>query len=288
MSEKVSIVMPTYNGDRYIRLSIESCLSQTYKDLELIVVDDGSAVDIGSIVRSYNDSRIKYFRHEQNLGLSRALNAGFSKASGSLLTWTSDDNKYEPDAIACMADFLAKNPRIDMVFANYYLMGPDGGLLNAVKVGPPEFIYNGNYLGLCFLYRRKVYERIGGYDPDAFLVEDYEYWMKAHHAGCRIGTIDKCLYSFRLHGESLTGKHSREEVLRQEQMARDKYIPASLRYYQHGVAAFRKGDEREARRLLWRSVVRYPFNLHAFRILALIYFPEKLVDAVRRLKRKVL
>jgi glycosyltransferase involved in cell wall biosynthesis len=286
MGKIVSIVMPTHNGDKYIRESIESCLAQTYRDIELIVVDDGSTKDMRGIVQSYGDGRIKFLRHEQNLGMARAMNVGFAISVGEYLTWTSDDNRYEPEAIGTMVDLLNTDASADMVFANYYLIGPEGGRLGEVRVGPPEWLYKGNYLGLCFLYRRKVYEKLGGYDPEAFLVEDYEYWTRAYHAGFRIATLDRSLYSFRLHNESLTGRYDREEVLRREQVARDKYIPAYLRYSQHGARAFRKGDIPGARNFLWRSLILNPFNYDTLRLLALIYFPRRVVETIRNFKRK--
>jgi len=74
ISSKVSIVLPTYNGAKYIRQSIDSCLNQTYKNIELIIVNDGSTDGTPEIIRSYEDGRIKYLTHEKNKGLPHALN----------------------------------------------------------------------------------------------------------------------------------------------------------------------------------------------------------------------
>src|SRR3989304_1114440 len=107
-SPKVSIVLPTYNGARYIRQSIDSCVHQTYRNIELIIVDDASTDNTPEIIASYKDERIKYFRHEKNMGLPHALNAGFAEANGDCLTWTSDDNYYAKEAIEKMLSFLIK------------------------------------------------------------------------------------------------------------------------------------------------------------------------------------
>ena len=98
----MTIVLPTYNGDRYLGESIASCLGQTYSSLELLVVDDGSTSDIRGIVEAAKDDRIRYIRHPENRGLSMALNTGFAASRGEYLTWTSDDNRYHPEAIARM------------------------------------------------------------------------------------------------------------------------------------------------------------------------------------------
>ena len=113
-SPKVSIVLPTYNGaSKYLRQAIESCLNQTYRDIELIVVDDCSTDSTPDVVRSFNDPRIRYVRNETNQRLPRSLNIGFALTTGEYLTWTSDDNEFLPEAVDVMLDFLTRNKDID-------------------------------------------------------------------------------------------------------------------------------------------------------------------------------
>ena len=107
MSEPlVSIVLPTYNRAHLLGHAIRSVLAQMYRNLELIVVDDNSKDDTPSVVRSFDDARIRCVRNDPNLKLPAALNRGFSLARGELLTWTSDDNLYAPAAIGKMAAAL--------------------------------------------------------------------------------------------------------------------------------------------------------------------------------------
>ena len=118
MDKKVSIVLPTFNGDRFIRKSIDSCLAQSYENIELIIVEDGSNC-LSGIINTYNDPRLIYCRNEENLKISKSLNKGFSRASGDYLTWTSDDNIYENNAIETMVKVLEADARIDFVYANF-------------------------------------------------------------------------------------------------------------------------------------------------------------------------
>ena len=134
----VSIVLPVYNGARFVRQSIESCLKQTYHDIELIVVDDGSQDKSVEIVKSFDDNRIKLVCHQMNRKLSAALNTGFAHSSGAYLTWTSDDNYYAPNAIAEMVGFLEEHPEIDFLFANQYDVDESGQVIVEVKAGPFE------------------------------------------------------------------------------------------------------------------------------------------------------
>jgi len=221
-AEKVSIVLPTYNGAKYLRQSIDSCLNQTYENIELVIVDDGSLDETPQIIRSYQDQRIKYIRHGKNKRLPHALNTGFAKATGEFLTWTSDDNSYTEDAIESMAVLLHQNDKIDFVYANYYVINEDGAFLHPVNVGSSKNIKEGNCIGPCFLYRRKVYEALGGYNSEAFLAEDYEYWIRVFKR-FRMEKLDKFIYWHRLHPQSLTGQHADEAKDRADQI-RDHYF----------------------------------------------------------------
>ena len=218
-SAKVSIVLPTYNGSKFLRQSIESCLCQTHVNLELVIVDDGSNEDIQGIVSCYKDLRIKCFRHPNNLGLPRALNTGFKHSTGDYLTWTSDDNYYVATAIEDMVRFLQTYSFVDFVYAESYLLdqqisGP--GPQQIRRTLPPEFLKIKNEIGACFLYPRQVYETVGDYNPDFLLVEDYEYWLRVARR-FRMQRLFRPLYYYRFHQDSLTTKHRDqvEEKIRQ-------------------------------------------------------------------------
>ena len=200
---KISIILPTYNGSKYIRKSIDSCLNQTYKNLELIIVDDGSSDKTPEIIKSYKDIRIKYIRHKKNKGLPFALNTGFANATGEYLTWTSDDNQYLPEAIEKMLSYLNSDKKIDFVYANYFnhILETDKKLL--VEMKDSNDLIRENIVGPCFLYSRIVYKNIGDYNTKYFLVEDYEYWIRVS----RKYSLVHCpypLYIYRNHSKSLT------------------------------------------------------------------------------------
>ncbi|MGB8218564.1 MAG: glycosyltransferase [Candidatus Methanoperedens sp.] len=202
-SPKVSIVLPTYNGARYIRQSIDSCLNQTYKNIELIIVDDYSTDETPGIIRSYKDERIKYIRHEKNEGLPHALNTGFAETTGEYLSWTSDDNYYSMDAIEKMVFFL-KNKNCNFVYCDFYRF-KDENSANLMIVKLPEVLSldNHNDVGACFLYSKIVKEIIGDYDTDAFVGEDYDYWIRVSKkfSMCHLA---ETLYFYREHAKSLS------------------------------------------------------------------------------------
>ena len=202
-TEKVSIVLPTYNGAQYLRQSIDSCLNQTYKNIELIVVDDGSTDRTPQIIKSYKDKRIKYIRHEKNKGLPQALNTGFANTTGSYLTWTSDDNSYFKEAIEKMLSFL-KEKKGSFVYCDYYILKNNNFSQRRLYRLPDRVdLGNMNHIGPCFLYSRKVKETIGDYDPEVLLSEDYDYWIRVSKQ-FSMYHLKEPLYYFRMHHDTLS------------------------------------------------------------------------------------
>jgi glycosyltransferase involved in cell wall biosynthesis len=204
----VSIVLPTYKRAHVLPLAIRSVLAQTYSNWELVIVSDNSPDNTEEVVKAFDDRRIRYFRNDPNLRLPRTLNRGFSLAAGDYLTWTSDDNMLAPEAIARMVEVLNEG-EADFVFADYHeFADTDAGRRSPWDMKPirlPDVAGHGQgqfSIGACFMYTRTVYERIGDYDPDLFLNEDYDYWMRIARR-FRIKHIPELLYYFRRDEDSL-------------------------------------------------------------------------------------
>lgn len=206
---KISIVLPTYNGAKYLRQSIDSCLNQTFRDLELIVIDDSSTDDTPHIIKSYDDPRIRYFRNEQNQRLPKSLNIGFAQAKGDFLTWTSDDNFFAPQALEKMAEAL-DSQKVDFVYCDYYSFH-EGDVQNAqaVRLDDPDGLKVKNCVMGCFMYTRRVLESLGDYDTAMELVEDYDYWIRVWKR-FSMQHIKEPLYYYQYHSQSLTGKRNKE------------------------------------------------------------------------------
>jgi glycosyltransferase involved in cell wall biosynthesis len=207
--DKISIVLPAYNGSKYIRESIVSCLNQTHKNIELIVVDDCSLDETPDIVKSFGDARITLIQQERNQGLPHALNTGFAHAHGDYLTWTSDDNYFAETALEKMASFL-KATDCCFVYCDYYMFD-DGNPaeLKIMQLPDAHTLTKQNTIGPCFLYSRRVKESTGDYDPDTRLAEDYDYWLRVAKKFDMVH-LPEPLYFYRLHATSLTSVFSKE------------------------------------------------------------------------------
>lgn len=225
---KVSIVLPTFNGSKYIKQSVESVLSQTFTDFELIIVNDCSTDDTLSICNELKelDSRITIISNETNKKLPASLNIGFRRAVGEYFTWTSDDNLFKKDALEKMVNYLDLHKDVDMVSCNFDRISSDGKYINSTN---KEYRYRKAYelafydnIGACFLYKKEVAEKAGLYDEIFFCAEDYEYWCRIAINGS-VKYLDDNLYLYRIHDESLSST-KKDIITKKSKMVSDKYI----------------------------------------------------------------
>lgn len=202
----VSIVLPSYSGSKYIRESINSILSQTFIDWELIIVNDCSTDNTLDIARKYaaKDDRITVINNEVNQKLPASLNIGFRQAKGKYLTWTSDDNIYKPEALKEMYEFLECNPNYKMVCCDMETIDSVGNVIGVRDNFSSVYMHYNNCVGACFMYHREVLGTVGEYTIGKFCVEDYVYWLRIMRYYGNIGRVPKKLYSYRVHDGSLS------------------------------------------------------------------------------------
>lgn len=206
-TKKVSVILPVYNGADSVSDSIDSVLNQTYDNLELIIVNDCSTDGTARVIEEYakQDARIILIHNKTNQKLPRSLNVGFQAATGEYLTWTSDDNMYRKSAIERMVYALECDSDAGMVYTDYTFMNE---LENEVKTSvmvasTPETLRLRNVVGACFLYRHDVADKTGIYDPEMFLAEDYDYWIRIwNNTKCVV--LHEDLYIYRLQPKGLT------------------------------------------------------------------------------------
>jgi hypothetical protein len=209
---KVSIVLPVFNGEKFLRQSIESCLQQTHRAIELVIVDDCSTDSTPEIIKEYakRDHRIVSLRNPSNLHLPRTLDEGFRNTTGSLLTWTSHDNYYAPEAIEFLVSQLCSRQKIDLTYTAFYQVDEHDRVDPRVIYLPePKYISLLNVVGPCFMYRRRVYEKSGGYRVDMEYQEDYEYWLRVSTHSIMM-RFHNPLYFYRRHAHQLSAKRTRD------------------------------------------------------------------------------
>ncbi|QTD56709.1 glycosyltransferase family 2 protein [Parasphingorhabdus cellanae] len=231
----ITIVMPVYNGARYLDSAIRSVLQQRYSDWELICIDDGSTDGSDAIIMGHAmaDQRIRHLSNGQNLGLPATLNRGFTEARGMFHSWTSDDNILRADMLVKLVEELENRPDVDMVYAGYSVIDDADNIMRYVAPPSMDKRWYGNPVGAAFLYRREVTEKLGGYDEQLFGAEDYDYWMRAAHY-FEMMPLDVDLYLYRRHDRSLTDQRSKDirqlvskVLLRELEQVDDKALRAN-------------------------------------------------------------
>ena len=289
MEELISIVLPVYNGEKYLRESIDSVLAQTYKNWELLIVDDCSTDSSAAIAKEYasKDRRIYYYLNEKNLRLPRNLNKGFRLAKGDYLTWTSDDNKFKPTALEKMYDALKNNQNAQFVFASCRVINSEGEEIEYIMVDDKrkKQIVGHNVVGACFMYTRKAYEEVGEYNPDFTLVEDYDYWQRIY-AKFNAVAISDILYEYRWHDGALTSTMKKdvfnktlEKMLLKNRSLFGKIDAESNYYFYQGLYNCRKNLDDKKNPYKWKYKWYSMIFLFEYRI------PGKIKRVIRKEER---
>ena len=207
----VSIIIPVYNGANYMTEAIDSALNQTYKNKEIIVVNDGSKDngETDKIAKSYGD-KIRYYKKE-NGGVSTALNFGISKMKGDYFSWLSHDDLYKENKLEEQIKFIQDNNIEDgIIFSDYYLIDKEGTVIaecikphDEIESKPEYALYRGHINGNSLLIPKKAFEDCGTFDTKLRCAQDYLLWyemMKKY----KFYHIPQMLVCSRVHGQQVT------------------------------------------------------------------------------------
>ncbi len=202
---KVSIVIPTYNTGRYVLDAIDSVLGQTYENVELIVVDDGSTDDTPALLEQHNGTFTRY--RQTNAGQSAAMNFGWEQSSGELLGYLSADDRLHPTAIETIVAQMMKNPQAVLAYPDFSVIDEDSKLVRSVEIPDYEerlLVAHFHCLpGPGALFRRSVWQITGGWNPALRNIPDMDYFLRLcqHGPFLRVATP---LADFRIHSGSTT------------------------------------------------------------------------------------
>jgi glycosyltransferase involved in cell wall biosynthesis len=217
---RFSVILPYYNGSRYIRETVASVLGQTYKDLELLLIDDGSTIVKDSdfllnLIESEKDERIKYYR-KNNGGLSDARNFGVEKCTGEFIAFIDQDDLWDNDKLRLQAEVFASSPGTKFICTDAGIIGEQNGEMRigekwGFKDGiiPDTFgkLIKGNFVACSSIAFRRTAIHEVGYSSKAYaVVPDYEYFLRFSEK-MDFYFISQSLLSYRLH-EGNTTKQS--------------------------------------------------------------------------------
>jgi glycosyltransferase involved in cell wall biosynthesis len=201
----VTIVVPAYNQEKYLDETIQSILHQDYKQIELIVIDDGSQDNTKKILQKYNHQF--YYASQANIGQANTLNKGWNIARGEILSYLSADDLIMPNAVSTAVQYLNEDPNIVLTYCDFNLIDPNSKTIR--KVSAPEFDYLEMVKRLIcqpgpgVFFRKRAFDLTGGWNPEFRQMPDYDYWLRLGLNG-PFKRIPQILASFRVHDQSMT------------------------------------------------------------------------------------
>jgi glycosyltransferase involved in cell wall biosynthesis len=207
----VSILLPVFNGARYLREAIDSVFAQTYRDYELLVIDDGSEDDSIDIALSYGDPRLRIERNERNVGLIETLNRGIASVSGEFVARLDADDVCMPDRLAVQVDYLNSHAEVGICGSWYRLLGtrfPRTVRLPSTPDDVEAWLFAHSPIAHpTVMFRRSVFDSLHlRYDRDYVHAEDYDLWVRAATV-TRLANIARPLLRYRVHPEQVTSVH---------------------------------------------------------------------------------
>lgn len=196
----VSVVIPSYNHERYLASAIDSVLAQDYPRVELIVIDDGSTDGSAEVLKRYG-ARF-HWEIQKNQGQVATMNRAWTRSRGEILGYLSADDILMPQAVGAAVQCLRDNPDAVLAYCDFDLIDPAGAAVRSVRT--PEFDYRAMVTemvcapGPGAFFRRSAFDKIGGWNTELRQNLDYEYWLRLALHG-RFVRIPKVLAAYRVH-----------------------------------------------------------------------------------------
>jgi glycosyltransferase involved in cell wall biosynthesis len=269
----VSVIIPTFNRAHMIGKAIKSVLNQTYRDFEVIVVDDGSTDNTKEIIRSFTDKRIKYFKkYKKNRGISVTRNIGIEMARGKYIALLDSDDEWLLEKLDKQIKVLqSESPEVGVIYSNLCYIDENGKNMNKLRNPKKEgYIYEDllgrNYVGTSstLLIRKECFHQVGLFDDLLNSQQDWDMWIRIAKY-YRFALIKVPLVKCRLHTNQIsrnlalkiiTANRILVKYANELEMRRGAH---SKHYFYIGLRFCRTGKTKEGRRYLLKAISLYPF-----------------------------
>jgi glycosyltransferase involved in cell wall biosynthesis len=224
-SNLVTIAIPTFNREKYLRIAMESCLAQKYSALEVLVLDGGSTDNTKSVIQSFSDPRIVYAENKENIGMRRSWNRIISLAKGKYILILGDDDKLHPEYVSETIAVYEEHPDLGFVFTHANKVDINGNYLMrwGYDFTPSGYLFGLDYLfytikyGCCLtnsstmICKKEVYRNVGLYEEE-FAKNTFDFNMYIRiTARFDVYFLDKVLADYRIHPDQFTEIHWRRK-----------------------------------------------------------------------------
>jgi glycosyltransferase involved in cell wall biosynthesis len=212
---KVSVIMITYNGEKYIAEAIDSILRQTMKDFELVIIDDGSVDKTANIIKKYNDHRIRFFQNEKNEGITFSRNLTIKESIAPYIAILDSDDIAMPNRLKIQTDFMDRHPDFGFIGSWVSLINENGKPLyiNWKNPLPPEMIpcillFQNYFNNSSIIIRREALPQ-GEIYRDVSPAEDYDLWLRINKKW-KMWNIPYLLVKYRIHSKNISTLQSQK------------------------------------------------------------------------------
>ncbi|MEC4819458.1 MAG: glycosyltransferase [Scytonema sp. PMC 1069.18] len=221
----ISVIIPAFNGEKTIFYTIESIINQTYKNLEIIVVNDGSTDSTLEIVKRFSDCRLHILSYSQT-GVAASRNRGLNKANGKFVSFIDADDLWTPEKLEDQFKVLQEHPQAAVAYSwTDYIDGEGKFVKSGQRVTATGDVYNqlllGNFLenGSNPLIRREAMDTVGGFDESLAATQDWDMWLRL--AACyEFVVVPKAQISYRISANSMSANFLRQEAASLQVMER--------------------------------------------------------------------
>ena len=264
MNPKVSIILPTYNGAKYIKRAIDSILSQSFSDWELLIIDDGSVDNTNDIIQKYmvNDSRIFLYKNEKNLGVQKSANKGLSVAKGEYIARIDDDDIWiDKDKLRKQVQFLDRN--LDYVIVGTNAISIDENDKILLKSVFPEtdkeirnsIIFANSFIHSSVVFRKQNVLSFGGYseDEEDKNIEDYALFLKIG-VNNKMYILNNFFTAYKIRKNSISYLNKRDQILKSIKLSR-KYKNKYPNYYKFLIRSY-------IRYIIYGFILKKPITLY--------------------------
>ncbi len=204
---KISVIMPVYNGERYLKEAIDSILCQSFRDFEFIIIDDGSKDSSADIVKGYTDERIRFYQNESNMGVARTLNKGIELARGEFIARMDCDDISKPLRFERQLYFLQRHSRVGVVGSGTEIFGEDIKAQITIPNRRAEEYKATLFFSTCIAHPAAMIRReaLGDirYEPEYEGLEDYVLWWRISEKW-DIYSLKEVLFCYRKHKNQVT------------------------------------------------------------------------------------
>jgi glycosyltransferase involved in cell wall biosynthesis len=305
---RLSVIIPSYNGSRYLAQAIESVLEQSFRDLEIVVVDDGSTDSAVLEVAQGYGAPVRYLAMASNAGLAAARNTGIRATESEFVALLDDDDWWEPEKLALQLAEFERDPVVELVYSDLAVHYDDGSFLESFLRSRPlagsgylfdEYLQSKFIIPSSVVLRRSCLQRVGLFDEEMRSLEDCDFFLRFCLTG-KAALVNRPLLHRRQRAGNMTSDADlatryalrfQENALKLPGLSPERRRAlrrqASVDYLKRGAYCLDARQLPECRRNLRLALQNNRANIRAWRCLLASYLPSRLVTELRAWKQSL-